>query len=51
MAKILIVEDDELQRLLYEEGLQERSHEVVLAKNGKEALKYLERSLFNLITQ
>ena len=42
MAKILIVEDDESQRLLYEEELQEERYEVVLAKSGREALKCLE---------
>jgi two-component system, response regulator, stage 0 sporulation protein F len=49
MAKLLIVEDDESQRFLYEEELQEEGHEVVLAKSGKEALKCLERTLFDLI--
>jgi CheY-like chemotaxis protein/uncharacterized metal-binding protein len=49
MAKLLIVEDDESQRLLYEEELQEEGYEVVLAKNGKEALKSLEESLIDLI--
>ena len=41
MAKLLIVEDDESQRLLYEEELQEEGYEVVLAKSGREALKCL----------
>jgi len=49
MAKILIVEDDESQRFLYQEELQEEGHDVVLAKNGKEALKCLEGTLFDLI--
>jgi len=49
MAKLLIVEDDESQRFLYQEELQEEGHEVVLAKSGKEALKCLERTLFDLI--
>ena len=49
MAKILIVEDDESQRFLYQEELQEEGYEVVLAKNGKQALKCLERTLFDLI--
>jgi CheY-like chemotaxis protein len=49
MAKLLIIEDDESQRLLYEEELQEEGYEVVLAKNGKEALKCLEGTLFDLI--
>ena len=38
MAKILIVEDDEAQRFLYQEELVEEGYKVVLAKNGKEAL-------------
>jgi len=45
MAKLLIIEDDESQRLLYEEELQEEGYEVVLAKSGKEALMCLEGSL------
>ena len=49
MAKLLIVEDDEAQRFLYHEELVEEGYEVVLAKNGKEALKCLEESLCDLI--
>ena len=49
MVRILIVEDDEAQRFLYHEELVEEGYEVVLAKNGKEALKCLEASLCDLI--
>lgn len=49
MAKLLIVEDDESQRSLYHEELVEEGYEVVLAKNGVEALKCLEQSSFDLI--
>jgi two-component system response regulator (stage 0 sporulation protein F) len=49
MSKILIVEDDEAQRLLYREELEEEGYEVVLAKNGKEALKRLGESLCDLV--
>jgi CheY-like chemotaxis protein len=49
MAKILIVEDDEAQRFLYHEELVEEGYEVVLAKNGLEALKCLEETPFDLI--
>jgi DNA-binding NtrC family response regulator len=49
LAKILIVEDDEAQRFLYHEELTEESYEIVLAGNGKEALKCLEGSPFDLI--
>ena len=33
MAKLLIVEDDEAQRFLYQEELEEKGYKVVLAKN------------------
>ena len=49
MAKILIVEDDEAQRFLYHEELTEEGYEIVLARNGVEALKCLEESPFDLI--
>jgi CheY-like chemotaxis protein len=49
MARILIVEDDEAQRFLYHEELVEEGYEVVVAKNGVEALKCLEESSFDLI--
>jgi DNA-binding NtrC family response regulator len=49
MAKLLIAEDDESQRFLYQEELQEEGYEVVLAKNGRDALKCLEGTLFDLI--
>jgi CheY-like chemotaxis protein len=49
MAKILIVEDDEAQQFLYHVELVEEGYEVVLAKNGVEALKCLEESPFDLI--
>jgi DNA-binding NtrC family response regulator len=49
MAKILIVEDDEAQRFLYQVELQEEGYEVILARNGKVALGCLEKSLCDLI--
>jgi CheY-like chemotaxis protein len=49
MAKLLIEEDDEAQRFLYHEELVEEGYEVVLAKNGLEALKCLEETPFDLI--
>jgi CheY-like chemotaxis protein len=42
MKKILVVEDDESQRLLYHDELAESGYEVILAANGKEALKQLD---------
>lgn len=40
--KILLVEDEESLRLLYEEELRAEGYEVVTAGNGKEALRQLE---------
>ncbi len=41
MKRILVVEDDESQRILYRDELVEWGYEVILAANGKEAVKYL----------
>ena len=46
---ILLVEDEEAQRLLYEEELSEEGYFILRAKNGKEALKRLEESLCDLV--
>jgi DNA-binding response OmpR family regulator len=40
-ARVLIVEDDENQRLLYSEELKEEGYLPILAKNGKEAIRIL----------
>jgi two-component system, response regulator, stage 0 sporulation protein F len=40
--KILLVEDEESLRLLYEEELKGEGYEVITAGNGKEALRQLE---------
>ena len=39
MAKILLVEDDPNQLLLYEEELKSAGYEVVTARDGREALE------------
>ena len=39
MARLLVVDDNENQRLLYKEELTEEGHEVTLAKDGLEAVK------------
>jgi CheY-like chemotaxis protein len=49
VKKILIVEDNESQRLLYHDELFEAGYEVILAANGREALKQLEREKPDLI--
>jgi CheY-like chemotaxis protein len=47
--KILIVEDEEGLRLLYEEELRAEGYEVLTARNGKEAIQKLEEGKPNLI--
>jgi DNA-binding response OmpR family regulator len=47
--RILLVDDDDGLRDLYEEELVEEGYEVLTAKNGKEALKRLERDKPDLI--
>ena len=42
MKTILVVEDDESQRLLYHDELTDSGYEVILAANGREALKQLD---------
>ena len=49
MARILIVEDDPNQCLLYEEGLREDGHEISTAKDGREALDRVEASRPDLV--
>lgn len=49
MKKILVVEDDESQQLLYHDELAEAGYEVILASNGKEALKRLDKARPNLV--
>jgi DNA-binding response OmpR family regulator len=49
VKKILVVEDDESQRLLYHDELVEAGYEVMLAANGREALKELDRRKPDLI--
>ena len=47
--KILVVEDEEGLRLLYEEELKGEGYEVLTAKNGKEAIQQLEAEKPDLI--
>ena len=44
MARILLVEDDNLVRDMLTQVLQRASHEVVCATNGEEATEYLRKS-------
>ena len=47
--KILVVEDDQGLRLLYEEELEEEGYEVSTANNGKEAIGKLEKERPDLV--
>lgn len=50
MKKILVVDDEENIRMLYQEELQEEGYEVVVASNGIEALELLSTAPFDLVT-
>ncbi len=47
--KILVVEDEESLRLLYEEELKAEGYEVLTAGNGREAIQQLEEGQPDLI--
>ena len=47
--KILVVEDEESLRLLYEEELKSEGYEVLTAGNGREAIELLETGKPDLI--
>jgi len=47
--KILVVEDEEGLRLLYEEELKGEGYEVLTARNGREAIQQLEQGKPDLI--
>lgn len=49
MAKILLVEDDQMIAEIYLKKMEAAGFEVVNATNGKEALKYAESDKFDLI--
>jgi CheY-like chemotaxis protein len=48
-GKILLVENEKDQQLLYEEELSDEGYLVLCASNGKEALRRLEESPYDLI--
>lgn len=49
MAKLLVVEDDPNQCLLYAEELRGEGHEVMTARDGREALTLVEQTRFDLV--
>jgi CheY-like chemotaxis protein len=44
MAKVLIIEDDRTQRILYKTEVSDLGHKVILARDGREALKKIKTS-------
>ncbi len=50
MKRILVVEDEEAQRLLLSEELRDAGFEVAEATNGKEALQRLQSEEYDLVT-
>jgi CheY-like chemotaxis protein len=46
---ILVVDDDENQRLLYQEELADEGYEVMVARDGKEAVEKVEQRLPDLV--
>jgi DNA-binding response OmpR family regulator len=49
MAKVLVVDDEKNLRTLYETELAEEGHTVILASDGKEALRLLEAEKPDLV--
>ena len=48
-AKVLVVDDDPLNRMMLTLGLEEQGHEVVQAEDGQAALDLLEQESFDLV--
>jgi len=49
MKKVLLVEDEEALRVLYQDGLKAEGYEVLTARNGKEAIQQLEKGKPDLV--
>lgn len=49
MKKILFIEDNENLRLLYDEIFEQEGYKVLLASNGVEGLKILEKNTVDLV--
>ncbi len=47
--RILLIEDDVNQQILYEQELVQEKYQVVLASSAQEALDYLKKQTFDLI--
>jgi len=47
--RILLVEDEENERLLYKEELEKEGFEVACCQNGNEAIEFIEKSIYDLV--
>jgi len=47
--KILLVEDEENERLLYKEELEKEGFEVACCQNGNDAIEFIEKSNYDLV--
>ncbi len=50
MARILVVDDEENIRLLYQEELEDEGYEVIVAEDGKKALELFSQMKPDLVT-
>ncbi len=48
-GRLLVVDDNKVNRLLLARGLQEQGHQVTFAENGRQALEVLRREAFDLV--
>jgi adenylate cyclase len=48
-GRLLVVDDNKVNRLLLARGLQEQGHTVTFAENGREALESMRRQAFDLV--
>ena len=49
MARILVIDDEELVRFTLKQALQKAGHEVVEAADGNDGITFIKRSRFDLI--
>lgn len=48
-GRLLVVDDNKVNRLLLARGLQEQGHAITFAENGREALEIMRRQAFDLV--
>ena len=48
-GRLLVVDDNKVNRLLLGRGLEQQGHTIALAENGRQALEMLHQSQFDLL--